>query len=87
MKGENVKVISKFIDGDGRKTQMSMMDARAPCRAVLAKLDGPGAHGNGQKWGKCNRGSRHGVMAEAGKLGMARQAHAKQAAAAQQAGR
>ena len=37
--------------------------------------------------GKCKKGSRHGVMAEAGKQGMARQAHAEQAAGAQQAGR
>ncbi len=44
-----------------------MMDARAPCRAVLAKLDGPGAHGDGWTQGQTQtRASRHGVMAEAG---------------------
>ena len=57
-----------------------MMDARAACRAVLAKLDGPGTHGDGWTQGQTQTGaSRHGVMAEAGKLGMARQAHAEQA--------
>ena len=68
--------------------QMDMMDARAACRAVLAKLNVPGAHGDGWTQGQTQtRASRHGVMAEAGKLGMARQAHAEQAAAAQQADR
>ena len=66
------------MDGDGRKTQMIMMDVRAPCRAVLAKLDGPGAHGDGWTQGQTQtRASRHGVMAEAGKRGMARQVHAE----------
>ena len=64
------------------------LDAQAACRAVLTELDGPGAHGDGWTQGQTQtRASRHGVMAEAGKLGMARQAHAEQAAAAQQAGR
>ncbi len=68
--------------------QMDMMDARAACRAVLAKLDVPGAHGDGWTQGQTQtRASRHGVMAEAGKRGMARQVHAEQAAAAQQADR
>ncbi len=76
------------MDGDGRKTKTSMMDARAACRAVLAKLDVPGAHGDGWTQGQTQtRASRHGVMAEAGKRGMARQVHAEQAAAAQQADR
>ena len=56
--------------------------------AVLAKLDGPGTHGDGWTQGQTQtRASRHGVMAEAGKLGMPRQAHAEQVAAAQQADR
>ena len=68
--------------------QMDMMDARAACRAVLAKLDVPGAHGDGWTQGQTQtRASRHGVMAEAGKRGMARQVHAEQAAAAQRADR
>ena len=68
--------------------QMVMMDARAACRAVLAKLAVPGAHGDGWTQGQTQtRASRHGVMAEAGKRGMARQVHAEQAAAAQQADR
>ena len=43
------------------------LDAQAACRAVLAKLDGPGAHGDGWTQGQTQtRASRHGVMAEAG---------------------
>ena len=68
--------------------QMEMMDAWAACRAVLVKLDVPGAHGDGWTHGQTQtRASRHGVMAEAGKRGMARQVLAEQAAAAQQADR
>ena len=48
------------------------LDAQAACRAVLTKLDGPGAHGDGWTQGQTQtRASRHGVMAEAGKLGKA----------------
>ena len=55
------------MDGDGGKTQMIMMDAWAACRAVLAKLAVPGAHGDGWTQGQTQtRARRHGVMAEAG---------------------
>ena len=56
MKGKKVKVIAVFGAGEWMEMvakQMDMMDARAACRAVLAKLDVPGAHGDG--WTQGNR--------------------------------
>ena len=60
----------------------------AACRAVLAThTEGdPGAHGDGDTEVNANNGSRHGVMAEAGKQGMARQGNADQQMQHKQAG-